>query len=161
MENPAVRADTLWKNAQAAQNIKARIVECGNGVENTDPERLTERVILCERDKAEHNTRSFKAQRHDQNGFDQPDHTAEPVHIERFLDQKAAFDADAAARGEDEAHANRRHAQTAHLDQPGHHGLTKGGEMIGRVDRDQTGNADCTGRGEQRVDRGYFRAGPD
>ena len=49
-----------------------------------------------DRDKAEHHARALKAKRHKQDGFDQPHHAFEAVHVERFLDQQAAFDADAA-----------------------------------------------------------------
>ena len=147
--------------AHAAQNVKSGVVERRDRVENTDPQRLAGRIVLCKRDKAEHHARALKTKRHKQNGFDQPHHAFEAVHVERFLDQQAAFDADAAAGGEDQPDADRGDAQSADLNQPGDYGLPEKREMIRRVDRDQTGDADRAGRSEQSVDKADLRARAD
>ena len=117
-------------------------------MENADPDRLRQRIVLRKDDEAEQHTGALKAQRHEKDGLDQAHNALKAIDIESFFDQKARFDAHPPAGDQDKADADRGDAQAANLDETGDYGLAKESEMVSCVDGDEAGHAHRAGRSE-------------
>lgn len=74
------------------------------------------RIVPGKYEKAEDGACKLKTQRHEQDGFYEPDHAFGGFHIHGFPYEQAAFDADSFSGGQDEADAHRGDAETAYLD---------------------------------------------
>ena len=143
---------------EVAQDVKAGVVEGGDGVEQADAQRPDGRVVLHKDEKAERRAGQLKDQGGQKDSLDQPDQAAAGIDVGGLADQGAALQVDALAHGDDDACAHRGDAQAAHLDQPGQDGLAQGGEGVARVDGNQTGDADGAGGGVQRVNVPHLHA---
>ena len=117
-------------------------------MEDADPNRLRQRIVLGKDDEAEQHTDALKAQRHEKDRFDQAHNALKTIDIERLLDQKARFDADAPSGDQDKTNTDRGDTQAANLDEAGDYGLAKESEMVGCIDGDEAGHAHGAGRSE-------------
>ena len=72
---------------QPAENVKAGVVERGNGMKYADAYGFHRRMILYENQKAQQRARTLEAQCHEQNGFDKPYDAFSVFHIHGFTHQ--------------------------------------------------------------------------
>ena len=63
-------------------------------MENADPKRFQDGVILHKYDEAQNNTCQFKAEGLMQNRFNKPDNALDPIYIQGLFDQDPSFDSD-------------------------------------------------------------------
>ena len=130
---------------QAAQHIKARVVERRHRMEQCDAKGIHGRIILHEYDEAEQGAHALKQQGQLQHRLDELDEPAVGAHVPGFLDQLPGLQADTFSRRQDQGDADACHAEPADLDQRRDHGPSEHSKVIGSVDGDQSRHTDGTG----------------
>ena len=141
---------------QPSQNVESRVIKSGDGMEDADSRRMQRRVILAEYQEAKKRPSRLKAQGHHEYCLHQPYDSFVCIHVQRFLDQHPALNANPLACRQYQAYADRCDAQASDLDQDRHHRLPEYGKMIRNIRRDQSSHADSAGGSKERIDHRYF-----
>ena len=144
---------------QPAENVKAGVVERGNGMKYADAYGFQRRMIPVR--KPESSTARPHPSKHSvMSRMDLTSRTM-PFPFSIFMasrTSKRLFETYAFACYQNETDAYRSNAQTADLDEQGNDCTPEHGEMIRRVDGDEPCNTDRAGGSEQCINGGALRA---
>ena len=130
-----------------AENIKARIVKCGDGMEKGKSDGFSEREIPNENEKAEARAEKLKDHRRDENITHKGHESAPRVKIQGFFDKRSSLYIHFLSHGKNDARANGGKPKAAHLNEERQEKLSERGKGIACINGDKTRYANGAGRG--------------
>ena len=137
--------------SESAENIKAGIIKCGNGVENTGTNGPWQRIILNENNKAQHCAGKFKAKGHKKHRFYQAYDSFYSSYIQPLLGKKTSLYSNVLSHCQNQAYTYGSDSQASDLNEKSYNTLAKRRKMIRSVYGDQACDTYGAGRSKQGV----------